>query len=73
MASKETYLEQIKESSAVARQIVDKDPSLDFMDVFHSLMNLYLTPEERLYNGIIRHTYFTYFQTSSSNIPAATG
>lgn len=61
----DNYIRQIEEASALARRIVANNPLSEFMDAFHCAMNLNLTLEERLYNGVIKHTYIKCFQTSN--------
>ena len=48
------YLLDIEEASIMAREIADQNSHLDFMDLFHSLLNLKLSPEERLSKGLRR-------------------
>lgn len=49
------YSAKVEALAARARQVVSKHPEIDFMDAFHILENLDLTPAERLGRMLKRH------------------
>jgi len=46
------YLALIAEADTIARQIVQGQASLDYSVIFHTIMNLKLSPEARLTQGL---------------------
>ena len=48
------YLEKIKIIDRKVRSILQADSQHDYMDLFHTCMNLTFSPEERLEKGLQR-------------------
>ena len=46
------YLADIEEASIMAKEISDQNSQFDFMDLFHTFLNLKLSPAERLHRGL---------------------
>lgn len=46
------YYELVMRKTAEAKELIALDDSLEFDCIFHYLMNLELTPEERLARGL---------------------
>ena len=51
-SSHEQYLAEIKEASTRAKYLSEKNSNYDFMDLFHTFLNLKLSAEERLKRGL---------------------
>ncbi len=48
------YLQVVQEATAAVRAISDAHPELDSSTLFHTFLNLKMSPEERLYRSLLR-------------------